>query len=197
MGLDDEPDVRLPRQRFGWSMQPLRPFELSAFFEAHYAGLLRLLMFLGIPRPDAEDVLQKASEDLVRRVREGQEITWPANYVKTAAVRFFLKDRARTRRDLWLIVAAPEDADASPGLAASVIEEKSLVMELLRRLPERQAEVLALAIDGLTSAEIARLLGRSASTIRSNLMQARRSLAPLVRQPRSTRPRAMSDGTEG
>src|SRR5262249_55501109 len=152
---------------------------LSGFFEAHYLGLLRLLMYLGIPRPDAEDVLQKAAEDLVRRVRQGQEIKRPANYVKTAAVRFYLRERARTRRDLRLIVAAPpapDDADAGSGLATKTIEEKSFVMELLRRLPERQAEVLALAIDGLTSAEIAGLLGRSPSTIRSNLMLARKAL---------------------
>ena len=88
-------------------------------------------------------------------------------------------------------------ADAGPGLAVETIEEKSFVMELLRRLPERQAEVLALAIDGLTSAEIARLLGRSASTIRSNLMLARRALEPMVPHPRSTRARAVSDGMEG
>jgi RNA polymerase sigma factor (sigma-70 family) len=198
MGLDDELDARSLRQRFGWSDQPLLASELSRFFIAHYVGLLRLLMYLGIPKHDAEDALQKAAEDLVRRVREGHEIKWPASYVKTAAVRFHLREQSRNHRRLERTpVESPIGEDAlDPCSVALASEDESYVMELLRRLPSRQAEVLALAVDGLTSAEIGRLLGRSPSTIRSNLMHARRALAPLLPDRGSTRP-TMFDGREG
>ena len=53
--------------------------------------------------------------------------------------------------------------------------QEQQVIQVLRALPPRQRQVLALTIDGWSPAEIAEMLGIDAAAVRSNLMKARRS----------------------
>lgn len=61
-----------------------------------------------------------------------------------------------------------------PGEAEAWLQAQQ-VITVLRALPPRQRQVLALTIDGWPPAEIAELLGIDPAAVRSNLMKARRS----------------------
>ena len=54
-------------------------------------------------------------------------------------------------------------------------DQAQQVIAVLRALPPRQRQVLALTIDGWSPAEISELLGIGPAAVRSNLMKARRS----------------------
>jgi RNA polymerase sigma-70 factor (ECF subfamily) len=66
--------------------------------------------------------------------------------------------------------------------------QKEQIIEVLRALPPRQRQVLALTIDSWTPAEIAELLGIPPSAVRSNLMKARRNAAEYLRRIREEDP---------
>jgi RNA polymerase sigma-70 factor (ECF subfamily) len=65
------------------------------------------------------------------------------------------------------VLPHPEEAEAW--------EQKQQVIGVLRALPPRQCQVLALTLDGWSPAEIAGLLGIAPSAVRANLMKARRN----------------------
>ncbi len=96
------------------------------------------------------------------------------------------KRRAKTR---------PENEDLSdharvlpsgdPGADESVIsmQERGRIMALIDRLPRREREALLLsAVEELTTAEIASVLGTTESSIRSRIFRARRELSVLLKQ---------------
>ena len=81
--------------------------------------------------------------------------------------------------DLMLVPAAPDATGrtTSPEEAAADREVGRIFDELKETLPPQQRAVFALReIEGLSSEEVAEVLGLSASTVRNHLFQARRTL---------------------
>ena len=86
----------------------------------------------------------------------------------------------RTRHPQQELSDDSNEARSGDGCDLNVWEDTEWVTQLLDALPPAQREVMALAYDNFTAAEIAEQLGRNEETIRSNLRHARHRLKQLV-----------------
>jgi RNA polymerase sigma factor (sigma-70 family) len=146
-----------------------------SFFRERYGRTVILLIAMGASRADAEDAAQEA---MVLAWNQWEAIREPAAWVRTVAVRAYLKAvRARGRETVL-----PDDSfelAASPDLGVFT-EEQQHVLGLLRGLPAGQRTVAALFYDELTCEEIAELVGKPTATVRSQLRHARSSLKGMM-----------------
>jgi len=156
---------------------------VTALYEVHAIGLIRLAMIMLGDRASAEDAVQEAFFGLYRRwhLLAGPEKALP--YVRSAVLngcRTQLRSRIRAGRrqsggllsDVW-----------SPETLVLLAEEHQEVLAALRRLPPRQREVLVLRyyLD-LPPDEIARSMGISEGTVKSTASRALASLGKLLRE---------------
>lgn len=149
---------------------------VTAVYEAHALGLIRLAYVMLGDRAAAEDVVQEAFCGLYRRWDRlaGPDKALP--YVRSSVLNGCRSAlRRRLRNDIGgvgqLLVASAE----STVLAG---EERRQVMRLLRRLPDRQREALVLRFYlELSDAEIARQMGIRPSTVRSTTSRALAAVA--------------------
>lgn len=150
---------------------------VTALYQTHALGLIRLAHVMLGDRPAAEDVVQEAFCGLYRRWDQLTDPEKALQYVRSSVLngcRSVLR-RGRTR-SLGLAYQPPE---LSAETAALTGEERREVMRALRRLPDRQREVLVLRFYlDLSEAEIAGDMKISQSTVRST---AHRALAALGR----------------
>ncbi|TQJ12500.1 RNA polymerase sigma-70 factor (sigma-E family) [Kribbella jejuensis] len=139
---------------------------VSALYQQHWVGLLRLAVLMVDDRQAAEDVVQEAFAELYRH--------WPLRasdaaltYLRTAVL-----NRSRSvlrRRKVARLYIPPHQApNASAESDAVLGEERSQVQQALHALPRRTREVLVLRyyLD-LPFAEIAQTLGISESSARA------------------------------
>ncbi|WP_166658459.1 SigE family RNA polymerase sigma factor [Kribbella sp. VKM Ac-2571] len=139
---------------------------VSALYQQHWAGLVRLAVLMVDDRQAAEDVVQEAFAELYRR--------WPLRgrdaalgYLRTAVV-----NRSRSvlrRRKVARLYIPPHQApNASAESDAVLSEERTQVQQALQGLARRMREVLVLRyyLD-LPFAEIAQILGISESSARA------------------------------
>jgi RNA polymerase sigma-70 factor (ECF subfamily) len=68
----------------------------------------------------------------------------------------------------------------TPGVELEDLEQRHHILSLVRKLPPKQAQVMALTLDGATPAEIAVTLRCTSDQVRSNLRLARRKLVALM-----------------
>jgi RNA polymerase sigma-70 factor (sigma-E family) len=139
---------------------------VSALYQQHWAGLVRLAVLMVDERHAAEDVVQEAFAELYRR--------WPLRgpdaalaYLRTAVV-----NRSRSvlrRRKVARLYIPPHQAPNASAESAVVLgEERLQVQQALQALPRRTREVLVLRyyLD-LPFAEIAQILGIGESSARA------------------------------
>jgi RNA polymerase sigma factor (sigma-70 family) len=151
--------------------------DFACFYRGHLRRLVGYLLYLGAAAHLAAELAQEAMTEAYQR---WDTIKSPRAYVWTVACRAFFR---RTLDDAEQPAPEPESAVVLPyPEEAEVWLQKQQVIEVLRALPPRQRQVLALTIDGWTPAEIADLLGIPPSAVRSNLMKARRSAAEYLRR---------------
>ncbi|HEY8485695.1 MAG TPA: sigma-70 family RNA polymerase sigma factor [Longimicrobiales bacterium] len=138
-------------------------------------------------REDAEDVVQDAFVRALERLdtlKRGRPFhPWFYRIVVNRALSCWRSRAVRAAE------AVPEEAvgDSTPEGDAERSELRRRLAEALDALPESERIVVQLSeLDGLTSAEIAEILGEPAGTVRYRLHQARRrlraALAPLGRE---------------
>ncbi|MBP2356469.1 RNA polymerase sigma-70 factor (sigma-E family) [Kribbella aluminosa] len=138
---------------------------VSALYQRHWAGLVRLAVLMVDERQAAEDVVQEAFAELYRR--------WPLRGpdATLAYLRTSVLNRSRSvlrRRKVARLYIPPRQApNASAESAAVLSEERSQVQRALQALPRRTREVLVLRyyLD-LPFAEIAQILGIGESSAR-------------------------------
>ena len=156
-------------------------FETEAAFRAWYdRNLPRVYGFLasrcGGPGPLAEELTQQTFVDAVKHARSFDGRSEPTTWL-LAIGRHKLADHFRAlerdeRRRLRVVVAEITPAVNSVDLGAS--DERDAIERAMRTLPAAQhAALLFRHLDGLSIAEIARLLGRSDSAVESLLARAR------------------------
>ncbi|MEU7998870.1 SigE family RNA polymerase sigma factor [Micromonospora sp. NPDC049060] len=138
----------------------------EAFVQQSAAGLLRLGNVLTLNRAAAEDLAQ---ETLIRvglawsRLRSDGN---PAGYAQRTMVNLFLNERRRRRP--MPTDRIPETGCDDPALAA--VDSTAAVRQILASLPPKQQAAIALRyLADLPNDEIARLLGCTPATVRSQL----------------------------
>jgi RNA polymerase sigma-70 factor (sigma-E family) len=174
-----------------WAVDADAGDSFEEFVRGRSAQLFRLAMLLtGQNRAEAEDLLQIALERAYRRRATLSGGRSPEPYVRQILVNASV-DRWRSLRR-----RAEQPLDArDPGRAvqdaAGEIADRDLLLRALAALPPRQRAVLVLRYwEDLSEAEIARMLGCSVGTVRS---QVSRGLARLretaaIRVPDQTGP---------
>ncbi len=148
----------------------------AVFFTAEYPRVVHSLMRAGATYEEAEDATQDAMQELLRMWPDCKS---PAGWVRTVAWHAYCKKAERNRKRLAL---ESRNARLSASVSADRAEpdEHQKVLEILRGLPPRQGQVLALHLDGYSAQEIAALLGVKASTVRSNLRHALATLRTML-----------------
>lgn len=154
---------------------------MTALYEAHALGLIRLAVVMLGDRPSAEDVVQDAFCGLYRRFGSLDQPDRALQYVRSSVLngcRTELRTRQRSARRRLL---GPAETAGSAEQDALVGEEHHEVLSALRRLPDRQREVLVLRYFlELTDPEIAQSMGISQGTVKSTKSRALSALARLL-----------------
>jgi RNA polymerase sigma-70 factor (sigma-E family) len=156
---------------------------VTALYQAHALGLVRLAYLMLGDRAGAEDVVQEAFGGLYRRWDQLTDKGRALQYVRSSVLNGC---RSALRRPRHVNVeGAPQLAAASAEAAALTSEDRREVMQALRRLPDRQREVLVLRfyLDEPETA-IARAMGISQSTVRSTAHRALQKLGRLLGETR-------------
>lgn len=143
---------------------------------------------MGSQNPEVEDVVQDAAIHLLRALKAFRhECSLKVFAARVATNRALSARRQAKTRANWTPLYEPNVVDAAPSgeeeEAGDQVErlmareKRRLIRALLDELPEQQAETVALYfVEGLTSLEIASLLGVPHGTIRSRLRLARNAL---------------------
>jgi RNA polymerase sigma-70 factor (sigma-E family) len=156
--------------------------EVTALYQSHALGLLRLAVIMLGDREAAEDVVQDAFLGLFRRWGALDDPERALAYVRSSVFngcRTVLRKRTRDR-EFVLVEPAAESAEARVVLG----EEHREVLAALRRLPDRQREAVALryCLD-MPVDEVARSMGVAEGTVKSATS---RGIAAITRMLKGT-----------
>jgi RNA polymerase sigma-70 factor (sigma-E family) len=157
---------------------------VTALYEAHAFGLVRMAIIMLGDRTAAEDVVQDAFFGLYRNWGRLADPDKALAYVRASVLngcRAALRQQGRReRRDR----AAATDARAVHESAESLVllsEEHREVLLAVRRLPDRQREALVLRFYfGLSEEETAGAMGISRGTVKSSLSRALAALGRML-----------------
>src|SRR5450432_814370 len=156
--------------------------DVAELYRSHARTVLRWATRLGGPGIDAEDVAQDVFIVAKRRLRtfEGSEQLTAWLFRTTEKVVLGARRKQRLRR--WLSLASEvatttmSAPQPTPGEALERSRDVADVYVVLNRLPERQRRVLILfELEGLSTQEIADLVGAKVATVRVWLFRARAS----------------------
>jgi RNA polymerase sigma-70 factor (sigma-E family) len=144
---------------------------VTALYQAHALGLIRLAVVMLGDRPAAEDVVQEAFCGLYRRWHALSDTGKALSYVRSSVINGCRS--ALRRRNRALAGLAGDLPVESAEAAALVSEEHRQVLTAIRRLPDRQREVLVLRFYlDLGEAEIAASMRVSRGTVKSTTSRA-------------------------
>jgi RNA polymerase sigma-70 factor (sigma-E family) len=157
---------------------------VTALYEAHALGMIRLAHLMLGDRQSAEDVVQEAFCGLYRRWSHLSDQGSAVHYVRSAVLnhcRSVLRRRTTSQ--------APREMTSHPGAersAESAVltrEERDEIMRAVRRLPPRQREALVLRFYlDLSAEETATTMGISPSSVRSATHRALASLGRMLQE---------------
>ncbi|GAA4435921.1 RNA polymerase sigma factor [Phytohabitans houttuyneae] len=165
--------------------------ELDASFEDFCRdNIVAVERFLRSQCGDRELVQEAVQETLITARDKWDVISGyqkPLAWVYKTARYKLMNEQARQRRESTLpLEEVSSDRLVAP--PADSREAQEWLLRCLRRLPERQAAVFALAFEGWTDPEIARILGMADNTVRSYKTAARRRLKELAEEAGFTVP---------
>jgi len=140
--------------------------QVTALYQAHALGLLRLAVIMLGERQAAEDVIQDAFLGLFRRWGALNDPERALAYARSSVFngcRTVLRKRARSRQ---FVLADPDAESAEARVVLG--EEHREVLAALRGLPDRQREAVALryCLD-MPVGEVARVMGVAEGTVKS------------------------------
>jgi RNA polymerase sigma-70 factor (sigma-E family) len=155
---------------------------VEQIYRTHRLGMVRLALLLVDDRETAEDIAQDAFAALHRRWGSLASRDAAVGYLRTCVVngsRSVLRRRRTVRRH-----PEPDDRDLTSAGAddhAVIAEEHREVIAAIRRLPVRQREVILLRYwSELGETEIARALGISVGSVKSNASRGRDAIAAML-----------------
>jgi RNA polymerase sigma-70 factor (sigma-E family) len=160
-----------------------RETAVTALFDQHYAGLVRMAVLLGAGL-DAEDVVAEAFCELYRR--------WPRLRDPLAApsyLRSVVCNLTRMRlRHLQMVRRQPDQQPIPIGSAEQEVvlrEDQREVIEALQALPDRQRQALVLRywLD-LKEAEVAASMGISCGAVKAHTSRGMAALTRILSERR-------------
>jgi RNA polymerase sigma-70 factor (ECF subfamily) len=162
--------------------------DVVALFDQMRIPVLRYLLSLRIPAPDAEEIVQEVFLALFEHLRRDRSRVnlqgWIFKVAHNAALKFRL--RARRHSDRFSCVAeletATEDSSPGPEESLSARQRQQRLLAVVRALPEQDQCCLSLRAEGLRYREIAEVLGMSLGSVASSL---EKSLSRLTRADRA------------
>jgi len=160
--------------------------DLASVYRMHRLGLLRMAVLLVDDRATAEDVVQDAFVSFQRSLDRLRDPDAALAYLRVCvanAARSAIRRRQVARRHLHrsAVVTDEPPADTELMLAA----EHQEVLKAMRRLPDRQREVLTLRYwSDLSEAQIAETLGISRGAVKSTASRGMRRLAVVLKGAR-------------
>lgn len=151
---------------------------VTALYRTHALGLIRLAVVMLGDRGAAEDVVQEAFCGLYRHWHGLSDTGKALSYVRSSVINGCRSVLRRRQRQAGLASDPPgESAEA----AALVSEEHRQVLTAVRRLPNRQREVLVLRFYlDLDEAEIATSMRISRGTVKSTTSRALAALGRIL-----------------
>jgi len=156
---------------------------VTALYQAHGVGLIRLAVVMLGDRPAAEDVVQEAFCGLYRRWDHLDDPGNALRYLRSSVLngcRSVLRNRGRLYLRLGQEPGRPDSVESAESTAL-VGEEHRAVLAALRRLPDRQRAALVLRFYlELSEAEIAQAMGISQGTVKSTVSRALAALGRLL-----------------
>ncbi len=175
----------------------LPPFE--QLYDEHFDFVWRTARRLGVPEPEADDVVQDAFLVLHRRTADYDGRTPVKRWLLGIVVRVVSDHRRRHRRKDAPCIPHAADSDGNvllasqtppPSAEAEQAEQVRLLELLLAELDKDKREVLVLAeLEEMTVPEIAEILGANVNTIYARLRAARKDFeAAHARHRARTRP---------
>ena len=158
-----------------------RPADLAALYAAHRLSLVRMAVLLVDDLPSAEDVVQDAFIAFHRTADRLHDPEAALRYLRACVVngaRSLIRRRQVVRKYRH-VGMQPDEAPADA--EAMLADEHRSVLRALRRLPDRQREVITLRYwSDLSEAQIAEALGISRGAVKSNASRGMRRLAELL-----------------
>jgi RNA polymerase sigma-70 factor (ECF subfamily) len=150
-----------------------RSLLISEYFEKYHSEMQRTMTLFSGDSEMAGDAVQHAfvkaleNSGLLEQMPEKAAKAWLFSAARNAVI-------DNIRKNLWVTCFEdPPEMENDP----AYFEEQILTRDLIEKLPEDLAEIVALRyISGLTSFEIGRLLDLPASTVRYRLAMAIRQL---------------------
>ena len=183
MDLDTARQPRRPRPPGGLEWAADAGPAVTALYQAHGLGLIRLAVVMLGDRPAAEDVVQEAFCGLYRRWDHLDDPQNALRYVRSSVLngcRSVLRNRGRLHVRPGSPPGRPDIVESAESTAL-VGEEHRAVLAALRRLPDRQREALVLRFYlELSETEIARSMGISPGTVKSTVSRALAALGRLL-----------------
>jgi RNA polymerase sigma-70 factor (sigma-E family) len=155
---------------------------VTALYQAHAVGMIRLAHIMLGDRAGAEDVVQEAFCGLYRRWSTLADTGSAVAYVRSSVLNGC---RTVLRRQTWARSRADGQQPAPPVISAEAaaisLEERQQVLRALRRLPPRQREALVLRFYlDLSAEESAATMGIGPGSVRSAIHRGLESLGRML-----------------
>jgi len=157
---------------------------VTALYQAHALGMIRLAHIMLGDRASAEDVVQEAFCGLYRRWSHLADYGSAVHYVRSAVLN---RCRSVLRRRTTSLAPRGLGGQPEPVISAESAvltrEERDEIMRAVRRLPQRQREALVLRFYlDLSAEETATTMGISPSSVRSATHRALASLGRMLQE---------------
>ncbi|MFF2750225.1 SigE family RNA polymerase sigma factor [Kitasatospora sp. NPDC058048] len=175
-----------------------RELDFEGFAATRWRRLVRTAYLLTGDYHEAEDVVQATFAKVFRNWSRISRLEEPDAYVHRALVNNNLS-RHRRRRVRQLLVPVLPDRAHTAGGGHRDVEERSVLLQALAELPQRQRAVVVLRYwEDMSEYQVAEVLGCSLGNVKS---QASRGLAKLrshpVLAPYAAGTASTIDGTDG
>jgi RNA polymerase sigma-70 factor (sigma-E family) len=158
--------------------------QVTALFEAHAVGLVKLAKVMLGDQSIAEDVVQDAFIGMYRRWGSLRDKDKALGYLRNSVLNGCrTAHRNRTRHNRVLLLAPGADGIVSAEESALIGEANREVLAALRALPARQREAVVLRhYLGLTEEEAAQTMKVARGTIKSATSRGLSTLARILKE---------------